>query len=247
MPPLSGGRVLTFHSIGHRSHPTNVQPEVFQEMMAWLAEHHAVRPLAEIASGEEGVAITFDDGYRDNLTEAAPVLETLGLPAAVFVVSQRVGGRLEHDQDDPYAALLSWEEIAELRSMGWTIGAHSRTHARLTELDEAGQRDEIMGSVKDVFERIGGVCDIFAYPYGSALDFDETSQRLVAEANCAFAFSNRFRTITGEADHHALPRINIDASDTIETFRAKVMGRLDALRWLEGEWAAKMKRSRRLS
>jgi peptidoglycan/xylan/chitin deacetylase (PgdA/CDA1 family) len=76
-----------------------VTPETFERHLGWLADGFHVLPLYEIverlfggaALPEGACAITFDDGWRDNLTHALPALARRGLPATVFVVSQRVG------------------------------------------------------------------------------------------------------------------------------------------------------------
>ena len=68
-------RILTYHSIGYRDHEMNVTPENFQAQMAWLAKNLQVISLDEAAEGTEGVAVTFDDGYRDHWVNAAPILQ----------------------------------------------------------------------------------------------------------------------------------------------------------------------------
>ncbi len=62
------------------------------EQLAWVARHFRPVPLARICA-EEGprFAVTFDDGYRDTLEVAAPVLARLGIPATVFVCAAHVG------------------------------------------------------------------------------------------------------------------------------------------------------------
>ena len=76
-----------------------VTPETFRRHLDWLRESFRVLPLHEIVSRlaagqdlpEGACAITFDDGWRDNLEHALPALEAAGLPATVFLVSERVG------------------------------------------------------------------------------------------------------------------------------------------------------------
>src|SRR5262249_4139510 len=67
---------------------------VFAARMAHIARHYQVLALEELverlprgAVPRNALALTFDDGYRDNLTHAAPVLKRLGLPATIFVVT----------------------------------------------------------------------------------------------------------------------------------------------------------------
>jgi peptidoglycan/xylan/chitin deacetylase (PgdA/CDA1 family) len=91
------GAILLYHRIADEStDPYNLclSPSVFETHMRFIREHCCVRPLSqfvpELTSGrlpQRAVAITFDDGYVDNLTTASPILEALGLPATFFVVT----------------------------------------------------------------------------------------------------------------------------------------------------------------
>ena len=106
---LDGSRaaVLMYHRVLPRAEAVRdgvepgmyVAPETFARHLSWLETYFRVLPLQEIVvrlgAGQPlppgACAITFDDGWRDNLTFAAPELERRGLPATVFVVSERVG------------------------------------------------------------------------------------------------------------------------------------------------------------
>ena len=67
-----------------------VQPELFEEHMAALRRHATVMPLEELLQAAtenrplRAVAVTFDDGYADNLHCAVPVLERNAVPATLF-------------------------------------------------------------------------------------------------------------------------------------------------------------------
>lgn len=70
----------------------------FRRQMEWVARRYRVLPLSEALEGllggtlpDRSLSITFDDGYRNVRTTAAPVLETLGLPATVYLVTDVVG------------------------------------------------------------------------------------------------------------------------------------------------------------
>lgn len=229
---LDGVRILTYHSIGRRHHDMNVLPEDFRAQMEWLANNRRVIPFTEAADGADGVAITFDDGYQDNLANAAPVLKALGLPATFFVVAGCAGGLLEHDRAPETSRLMSWEELAELHSLGFTIGAHTLTHRRLSSLSDNEQRREIIESAEEIEGRLGCSVETFAYPFGSAADYNETSVAIARETFTCAA-TNRYGVNVPGADRWTLKRIWIDSTDTLDTFVAKVDGRLDALRLLD--------------
>ena len=97
--------VLTFHGVTREApggfcnyQGKHLHLPIFTRLMEHLAEHYDAVPLARIVDGlagysklpERAAAVTFDDGYRNVLTEAAPVLKRLGIPATIFVVTDFV-------------------------------------------------------------------------------------------------------------------------------------------------------------
>ncbi|MCX5768762.1 MAG: polysaccharide deacetylase family protein [Candidatus Hydrogenedentes bacterium] len=235
-PPVfrrSGSRILTYHSVGQRAHEMNVSPSDFRRQMDWLKQVSRVVSFEAAAGGEGGVAITFDDGYLDNYTNAAPVLLELDMPATFFVVAGRVGRMLDHDTDPDSAALMSWQNIKDLQSARFEIGCHTKTHPRLARLDRGGQNDEIAGAKGLIEQQIGREVASFAYPFGSRDDYNELSIAIVREAGFRQAASNRYGVNTPGANRFDLRRIWVDRSDTFNTFKAKVDGRLDVLAALD--------------
>lgn len=113
------------------------------------------------------VVITFDDGYEDTHRLAAPILERFGFTATVFAVADHVGGSSAWDADKTGGGypLMGWDALRDLSAHGWTVGAHSRTHPSLPELDDARLRDEVVGSRRVLEERLGLTVETFAYPY----------------------------------------------------------------------------------
>ncbi|MBR0797136.1 polysaccharide deacetylase family protein [Bradyrhizobium jicamae] len=88
-----------------------VSPSHFDEQMALLRASRSVMPLPELvdryrrrALPSDAVAITFDDGYADNLVEAKPILSRHGLTATLFLATGTVGSRTEY----------WWDELARL-------------------------------------------------------------------------------------------------------------------------------------
>lgn len=238
----ASARILTYHSIGYRAHEMNVTPEDFAEQMAWLAAHTPVIPLAEAANGGKGVAITFDDGYRDNLTHALPVLERHGFPATVFVVSGCLGAALPRDPDPETGRILAPDEIQTLRQRGIAIGGHTRTHPRLAALPPEAQAAEISGCKADLEAILGESIDAFAYPYGSALDYNATSRKTAIQAGFTVICSNRYGPVYPIDAPFDLRRIWIDSTDTPASFEAKVSGRFDLLCMQDSAWGIRARR-----
>ncbi len=233
--PRPPSRILTYHSVGRLDHAMNVTPENFAEQMSWLADHVPLNTLDDAAAARPGVAITLDDGYRDNLTNAAPILNRHRIPATVFIVADKLGDLLVTDAEPWHGRLMTWDEARELNALGIEIGGHTLTHPRLSHLNAAEQWSEIVECCQRISEELGKPVRTFAYPYGTSADYDDTSVQLVQEAGCTIACSNRYGFNVGGCNRYTLRRIWIDATDTLETFAAKVQGRLDVLSLLDSE------------
>ncbi len=223
-------RILTYHSIGHRRYEMNVAPEHFSEQMAWLAAApYPVIPLDAAAQGEPGVAITFDDGYADNLQHAVPILTRHQFPATIFVVSGHLGSTLPREQEPESGRLMTPDELREATAHGIQIGAHTAHHPRLATLPPASQEQEIVTSKQDLEALLNTPVTAFAYPYGAALDFSLETEQLVAAAGFSYACANQYGHNSPVRNRWALRRIWIDSTDTPASFADKVSGRLDAM------------------
>ncbi|MDD5428224.1 MAG: polysaccharide deacetylase family protein [Candidatus Omnitrophica bacterium] len=182
--------VLMYHSIDHNDKITklSVSPESFARQMEFLHKHHYnVIPLEKaapyIAKKErpplKTIAITFDDGFENNYTEAYPVLKKYNIPATIFVIIEKIGS----------PGFLNWAQIKEMSDSGIiTIGSHTKTHFWLLESKDSFLKSEVADS-KDIIEgKIGKKVNVFCYPMGS---FDSRSKKAVEDAGyvCAVATS----------------------------------------------------------
>jgi peptidoglycan/xylan/chitin deacetylase (PgdA/CDA1 family) len=173
------------------------------------------------------LAVTFDDGFGSVFERALPVLTRLGITASVFVPSGFVGADRPmtwpgvhgwvggaHEEE---LAPMTWGELSSLAERGWEIGSHSRTHPRLTMLDDETLADELRASREECAERLGKPCVSLAYPYG---DMDERVIDAAARAG--------YRTAAGLPArlHDAMalnwPRVGIYGNDSFERFIDKV-------------------------
>src|SRR5256886_4335763 len=102
-------QVLAYHKVSPDPHPffEPDHPTAFEQHMRFLSRCYRVMPLMELVERNRrgdiphrAVAITFDDGYRDNYEYAFPILKKYGIPATIFVATGSIdtGEPLWHDR-----------------------------------------------------------------------------------------------------------------------------------------------------
>jgi peptidoglycan/xylan/chitin deacetylase (PgdA/CDA1 family) len=238
--PSPSLRILTYHRVNDR-HPGDrmtVHPAAFRRQMELVAA--AGRPVLPLDAavarlGGEGpplpdgaLALTFDDGYRDNLECAAPILEQLGFPATVYLVTGRMGARTPIDR---YASCcdhdgaLTWSEALELAAKGHALGGHGRTHRELATLDQASVEQEVIGCRDDLLSHQGVAPTLFCYPRGSE---NAAVRKTVAAAGFRSAVSVYPGANAKGADAFLLRRTEVSGDDDDRDFRLKLGGGFDA-------------------
>lgn len=177
--------------------------------------------VADLRAGRlpprRAVVITIDDGYRDNLELALPLLRRHGYPASIFPVSGCLGGVNDWSSGDALRGrpMLSWEEVAELRRQGVEVGAHTRNHTSLRGLPRERLVEEIAGSRADLEGRLGAPVASFAYPYG---ELDDEAVAATAEAGFAAACTVEPRLARLAEDPLRIPRVEVRSGDSLPRF-----------------------------
>jgi peptidoglycan/xylan/chitin deacetylase (PgdA/CDA1 family) len=209
--------ILTYHSISEGRSPLQIAPGLFAEQMQWLHDNVRVAPLAEAVGAltdgrplpERTVVLTFDDGFCDFYTSAAPVLRRLNLPATIFVLTGLCGKTNNWAGQDAswisQHALLDWQQVAELAQQGFQIGAHSISHPMLPALSAEEAKHEIADSKAELQERTRQTVDFFAYPFGRW----SPTVRAVVQEHYRGACSTGAGVVQPDADPFALPRVDV--------------------------------------
>jgi peptidoglycan/xylan/chitin deacetylase (PgdA/CDA1 family) len=121
------------------------------------------------------VALTFDDGYYNFLTEAFPALKKQGFTATLFIITGRTADTDTRRMDNSWdcesesryrAEHLIWPEIIHLARQGIEIGSHTITHPNLTRLEKADLEKEIRESKTILEDKLGAPVETFCYPGG---------------------------------------------------------------------------------
>ena len=228
--------ILMYHNIavapkGVRLRGLYVSPRRFARQMAllhWLGYRglSMSAALPYLRGEREGkvVVITLDDGYRDNLECALPVLLHYGYTATCYVVSAAIGTDNHWDAQllGTHKPLMNLNELCRWRDAGMEVGAHSRHHPRLPELDEAELNDEVEGSRCELEERLTVPVTQFCYPYGAAGLREREAARRAGFA--AAVTVRRGRAQPGE-DLFGLPRVMVGGHHAPHVFPLQLLTR----------------------
>jgi peptidoglycan/xylan/chitin deacetylase (PgdA/CDA1 family) len=159
---------------------------------------------------EKRFIITLDDGYKDVLTEAYPILASFGFKATIFVIVNEIG-KPGH---------LNWWDIKFLESQGWEVGSHTMSHLNLTPLSPSQQWKEIYESKRILEEKLGHPIYFISYPAGR---FNEQVIQLVKEAGYLGAVTTIPGKINRIEDNYKLKRVRINGGTPLSYFKEKVL------------------------
>lgn len=127
------------------------------------------------------IAFSFDDGFEDCYHHIVPILEKYGVNAMFFINPNFATAGDANDEDyisnftdvttlSPGKRPMNWNQIKELSERGFLFGAHTLDHSRLSISDPKEMKRQISDCRKIIENKIGRVCDCFAWPYGKLTD-----------------------------------------------------------------------------
>jgi peptidoglycan/xylan/chitin deacetylase (PgdA/CDA1 family) len=236
--------VLMYHSIsdtaetGQPYYRTSTHPDVFAEQMRVLERGgyvgvtlsdglRMIRADKHQSDDPQPVAITFDDGYRDFLTAAVPVLDrhrfkaTMYLPTA-FIAHQR---RQFKGRD-----CLTWNEISVLRHSGFEFGSHTVNHSKMVDMTWDEIQGELVLSKTTIERELSADVTAFSYPYAFPQQnntFVDRFMKLLQAAGYRSAVTTMIGRVCEQDDALCLKRLPVNSCDDSELLRAKLEGFYD--------------------
>jgi peptidoglycan/xylan/chitin deacetylase (PgdA/CDA1 family) len=167
-------------------------------------------------------ALTFDDGYCDNLKNAAPVLARFGFSATCYVVSGSIGQTNQWDSkvNNAVKPVMDADQLKAWIDFGFEIGAHSRTHSHLTECQGNVLEEEIRGSREDLERALHYTTLHFSYPYGS---WNPVAADAVERAGFQTACTTRRGRARGGDNLFRLSRVKVRKYDPLALFVWKLL------------------------
>jgi peptidoglycan/xylan/chitin deacetylase (PgdA/CDA1 family) len=167
-------------------------------------------------------AVSFDDAMANNLTIAQPILADLGVVATVYVPTGWLGGHSPWLGPGADGAIMTALQLLELHRAGWELGAHTVTHADLSQLDYAGCVREISQSCETLKATTGADVRTLAYPFGRY-----GPEAVAAAQDCGLIAA--VTTGSGRWDRFELTRAMVGAADPFFVLALKLTDRYEPL------------------
>jgi peptidoglycan/xylan/chitin deacetylase (PgdA/CDA1 family) len=215
--------VLAYHKIDEPTADIKLRgaftsPKNFAKQMLYLKKRNFIfYTAAELIdfyrqNGEfpkRAITVTLDDGWKDNYTNAFPIMRDLQIKATIFLVSSCIGQTCSTVVADGESERehLTASDILEMSEYGIEFGSHTKNHKLLHRIAPAEIAFEVSEAKKEIENLIQKPCQTFAYPAGF---FTETAVEAVEKAGYTAAFS----TVYGDK-----AKINLYALNRIEILR----------------------------
>lgn len=242
-PDSVGIPVLMYHSVSEDPEPgvspyyrLAIPPALFRRHLEVLREGgYQVVSLSKAASvlacdpeaARKLAVITFDDGFRDFLTHAWPLLAEFGYTASVFLPTKFIGDTRQRFLNRD---CLTWGEIRELQRAGVHFGSHTVNHPMLVTLSEEDLRRELEESRDTIEQALSCSVDTFAHPYAfpqGNLAYVERFRRCARAARYRIAVTTIVGRFRPKDDLMTLGRLPANGADSPEFLAAKLAGAYD--------------------
>ena len=203
----------------------------FEQQLVFLRDHdYQVITLDAVVDAldgrtslpEKSIVLTFDDGFRDTVEYACPILRRFGYSATFFLISGLMGRSNEWMQREGHKSspLIDWSDARNLFAEGFVVGSHSVSHPSLPAVDLPAARREIEGSKQTLEQQLSVPIKYFAYPYGR---FNHSIQEVVREVGYVAACSTQAGFNGPTAERFALRRLDVFGTHSLTAFRRNLI------------------------
>jgi len=229
-------RILMYHSVagapGDHRLAIRVPADKFNQQMNEISRigyrvNTASEALRNSNSPHPGqnIVITFDDGFKDNFTEALPLLNEHGFRGTFFPTISLVNKSVNKYWKNGIAReYMDWEDIITLSKMGHEVGSHMLDHQDLRRLNHRDLIRQLRGSKEIIEDKIKMAVNTFSYPYGGV-------SKKVVEAAMNVGYIGACSSIRGLNNYGSNPyllrRTEIDGFDKVTDFEDKLNGLYD--------------------
>lgn len=232
----NGFRVLVYHSVTDKLikndwEENTIPKDLFERQMKYLADNRyniisCKQVIEYLRRGQKlpsrGVAITFDDGYKNNYINALPILQKYNFCATIFITP---GFLQDYSGDTRY---LSCSEVINIEKSGIIdFGCHGLTHKALSRLDRKQLDEEITAGRRILEYLTHNKIELFAYPFGHSKSFNTHVIEKVKGAGFIGAFTAIFGLNRLDTDPFLIRRNSVSWLDELGIFERHLMGAYD--------------------
>lgn len=159
--------ILTYHKVSYES-PSKwwVDLKNFYRQMLEIRNKKIVYLDEYNPDNPNHVVITIDDGYKNTLQYAVPILNALGYPFEVFVIGNYIGGDSSWDNDRPITQMCTMDDLKTLVQLGARLEWHTNSHPKLNLITDKKTLLRELKVPKKFFSLDKNGFRWFAYPYG---------------------------------------------------------------------------------
>ena len=232
-------RILMYHMIsnpkkGAKFNGLRVSPNQFEKQLSWLRENGwnfiTMEQLINMRDTvpPKSIALTFDDGFEDNYTNAYPLMKKYGAVGTLYLVLDRhqrdwsTNKKAHHNSGElMHEPKLSDTQVSEMLESGvFELGAHTMTHANLAQLSADEKQFEIETSKKKLEDLFNTVVSSFAYPFGI---YDQQDVEITKNSGFKSAVTTEAGiSINTQNDPLELKRVKVSGKDNFLAFRLRV-------------------------
>ena len=205
--------ILLYHSISNDNSSMSLNINFFENQMRYLKnngfETVDFNEIDTRLKSKKQIIITFDDGYKDILTNALPILKKYNFKATSFFVTNLIGQNNSWDvKKKSYIKkeIMNPSDILQWISSGMHIGSHSHNHVDLTKISEEKLLYELEFSKKFLEDKFDNKNNIFCYPYGKV---NENVHYHTKKFYSKAVTTNRSRYSLKRHNTHLIPRIDM--------------------------------------
>ena len=166
------------------------------------------------------LVLTFDDGYRDNLDTASPLLKKYGFRAQLFLLADnKISSNVwDLGGDEPAHEIMSSEERQAWKTSAYEIGSHGFRHQKITEFSANEAQKELSTSKLALQDEFKIPVQSFAFTYGiTRPEGAEMAQR----AGYEYALNTDTGGMLMEEEPYSIFRVNIFPNETTSSLSKK--------------------------
>lgn len=167
--------VLMYHSVGDSDVLFNVFINDLERHLSFIKnkKYNVIRLvdlIKKIKNKEKispkTVVITFDDGYKDNCTNAFPLLKKYDIPATIFISTSHMGKEMPNSEGKSLS-VMTWQEVKDMENFGLIdFAPHSHTHKSMDKMNINEFINEVNASEELLNQNLKRWVKIFSFPKG---------------------------------------------------------------------------------